>query len=262
MNRYVSATALLVLCLASVASAVPCDVEALFASPLAGQNIEQRLINEIDAAEEQVLLAMYSFSDDDLGAAVIRAHQRGVAVYVLLDEGHEIDAGRESPNLAAAGVPTAVEHQAGLLHHRFVVIDRQVVITGSYDWSDAASADDFENVVVIDCAAIAAEYIDEFAYIANDLMGLGWSGLAPLPVTVTGDPCQECVARLNESTEDDFAECTGVDTYLAFRLEAYQPYDVYHCSQAAIETILLGVPGMDSTLAREIIECICEGLFD
>jgi hypothetical protein len=261
MNRYASVTALLVLCLAGAVGAAPCDVEALFASPLAGQNIEQRLIDEIDAAEEQVLIAMYSFSDDDLGAAVIRAHQRGVAVYVLLDEGQETAEGRESPNLAAAGVPTAVEHQAGLLHHSFVVIDRQVVITGSYEWSDAAGADDFENVVVIDCAAIAAEYIDEFSYIANDLMGLGWSGLA-FPAAGTGDPCQECLARLNESTESDFAECTGVDTYLAFRLEAYQPYDVYYCSQAAIETILLGVPGTDSTLVQAIIECICEGLFD
>jgi len=261
MNRYASATALLVLFLAGAVGAVPCDVEALFASPLAGQTIEQRLVDEIDAAEEQVLIAMYSFSDDDLGAAVIRAHQRGVNVYVLLDEGQETDEGRVSPSLAAAGVPTAVEHQAGVLHHRFVVIDRQIVITGSYDWSDAAGAGDFEDVVIIDCAAIAAEYIDEFAYIANDLMGLGWSGLAP-PAAGAGDPCQECLARLNESTESDFAECPGVDTYLAFRLEQYGPYSVYYCSQAAIETVLMGVPGLDLTLARDIIECICEGLFD
>ncbi len=262
MNRYASVTAVLVLCLVGAVGAAPCDVEALFASPLAGQSIHQRLIDEIDAAEEQVLIAMYSFSDDDLGAAVIRAHQRGVAVYVLLDEGQETDEGRESPNLAAAGVRTAVEHQAGLLHHKFVVIDRQVVITGSYDWSDAAGADDFENVVIIDCAAIAAEFIDEFAYIANDLMGLGWSGLAPLPATGTENPCQECLARLNESTESNFAECPGVDTYLAFRLEQYGPYNVYYCSQAAIETVLLGVPGVDSTIAQAVIECICEGLFD
>jgi len=262
MNRYASATALLVLCLAVAVSAAPCNVEALFASPLAGQNIVQRLIDEIDAAEEQVLIAMYSFSDDDLGAAVIRAQQRGVTVYVLLDEGQETDAGRESPNLAAAGVPTAVEHQAGLLHHSFVVIDGQIVITGSYDWSDATSADDFENVVIIDCAAIAAEFIAEFFYIANDLLALGWSEPTPSPVTATTDPCQECLARLNEATESDFAECPGVDTYLAFRLEEYRPYSVYYCSQAALETVLLGVPGMDSTLAQAIIECICEGLFE
>lgn len=262
MNRYASATALLVLCLACAASAVQCDVEALFASPLAGQNIKQRLIAEIDAAEEQVLIAMYSFTDDEFGAAVIRAHRRDVDVYVLLDEGQETAAGRESPNLATAGIPTAVEHQAGLLHHSFVVIDRQIVITGSYDWSDAASADDFENVVIIDCAAIAAEYLNEFSYIANDLMGLGWAWIASPPPPQPSDPCTECVARLNESKESDFAECPGVDTYLAFRLEEYRPYSVYYCSQAAIETVLLGVPGLDLTLAEVIIECICEGLFD
>jgi phosphatidylserine/phosphatidylglycerophosphate/cardiolipin synthase-like enzyme len=257
MNRYATATALLVLFLAGAVSAAPCDVEALFASPLAGQTIEQRLIDEIDAAGEQILIAMYSFTSDDLGAAVIRAHQRGVNVYVLLDEGQETDEDRMSPSLVAAGIPTAVEHQSGILHHRFAVIDRRIVITGSYDWADAG---DFENAVVIDCAAIAAEYLDEFSYIANDLMGLGWSGLAALPAA--GDPCQECLARLNESTESDFAECPGVDTHLAFRLEQYRPYDVYYCSQAAIETVLMGVPGLDLTLVRDIIECICEGLFE
>jgi len=91
---------------------------------------------------------------------------------------------------------------------------------------------------------------------------LGWGGLAPPPATGSADPCLECLARLNESTENDFAECPGVDSYLAFRLEEYRPYSVYYCSQAAIEAVLLGVPGLDPTLAGDIVECICEGLFE
>ena len=263
MKNYALATVALVLCLASAASAARCDVEALFASPLVDQTIEQRIITEIDGAEEQVLIAMYWFTDDELGAAVVRAHQRGVAVYVLLDEGQDSEsAGREWPKLVAEGVPAAVEHQAGFLNHKFVVIDQTTVITGSYDWSDMADENNFENVVIIDCAAIAAQFVDEFVHIANDLLGLRWIGLVTPPAPVSGDPCLECLARLNESTESDFVECTGVDTFLAFRLEQYRPYSLYYCSEAAIETILLGVPGLDLDLVREIINCICEGLFD
>ena len=263
MKNYALATVALVLCLAGAASAARCDVEVLFASPLVDHTIEQRIIDEIEAAEEQILIAMYSFTDDEIGAAVIRAHQRGVGVYVLMDEGQDSDvAGREWPKLVAEGISTAVEHQAGLLHHKFVVIDQTTVITGSYDWSNVANDENFENVVIIDCAAIAGQFVNEFIHIAIDLLGLEWIGLVTPPTAEPGDPCLECLARLNESRECDFEECTGVDTYLAFRLEQYRPYSLYYCSQAAIETILLGVPGLDLALARDIVECICEGLFD
>jgi phosphatidylserine/phosphatidylglycerophosphate/cardiolipin synthase-like enzyme len=263
MRKCALVTVTLMLCLASAVSATRCDIEVLFVSPLVDHTIEQRIIDEIDAAEDQILVAMYSFSDDELGAAVIRAHQRGVDVYVLMDEGQETEAaGRQWPKLVAAGISTAVEHQAGLLHHKFVVIDLETVITGSYDWSDSADNDNFENVVVIECAAIAGQFADEFVHIANDLLGLAWMGLTPPPVPDAGDPCSECLARLNESTQSDFEECPGVDTYLAFRLESYRPYSLYYCSQAALETILQGVPGIDPPVARDIIECICEGLFD
>jgi cardiolipin hydrolase len=250
-----------VLFFAVAVGAAPCDVEALFTSPLVDQTIEQRIINEIDAAEEQILIAMCWFTDDELGAAVVRAHQRGVAVYVLMDEGQDSDAaGREWPKLVAEGIPTAVEHQAGFLNHRFVVIDQTTVITGSYGWSDNTDDGSFENVVIIECTAIAAQFVNEFVHIANDLLGLEWIGLVTPPAPEPGDPCLECLARLNESTESDFAECTGVDSYLALRLEQYRPYRLSDCSQGAIETVLLGVPGVDVELARAIGECICGDL--
>jgi len=56
-----------------------CTVEALFASPSIDHAIEKRLIEILEGAKETILLAMYSFTDDQLGDAVIRAHQGGSA---------------------------------------------------------------------------------------------------------------------------------------------------------------------------------------
>jgi len=263
MTRNAMLAAALVLCLGGLTGAARCDVEALFTSPLVDYTIEQRILNELDAASEQILLAMYSFTDDELGAALVRAHQRGVDVYVLMDEGQDSEAaGREWPKLIAAGVPTAVEHQAGYLHHKFVVIDQEKVITGSYDWTGSANDENFENVVVIECSQVAMQFVSEFVHIANDLLGLGWVGLTLPPSPEPTDPCTECLAAINDSTRTDFEECEGIDTYLAFRLEEYRPYQLYYCSEAALETTLVGVPGMDMDLARIVIECICEDILD
>ncbi len=258
MIRKIAVAAIAALMVSGAVAGAPCSVEVLFTSPPVDQTIEQAIIREIDAAGEQILIAMYSFSSDALGDAVIRAHQRGVDVYVLLDQAQGgSDTALERSKLETAGIATAVEQRPGLLHHKFVVIDQQKVITGSYDW---AGEDNFENVVVINCEEVALRFVDEFEHIANDLLGLGWFEVIIPAATAPGDPCLECLAKINDSTREDFAECTGVDTYLAFRLETYIPYYVYYCSRAAIETVLLGVPGLELELAIAIVDCICEDL--
>ncbi len=254
-TRFGLATAFIVLL--CVACAAQCDVEAVFLSQHGRDAIGQRLIAEIDAAADQLLIALYACTDLDLISAVLRAHQRGVDVYVLVDEGPaEWDARQELSPLVDEGVHLAVVSEDAAVQHRFVIIDRETVITGSYDWVGPANALDMDNVVIIECPEIAGQFVAEFTSIANDILGLGWIGLSPLSSGVV-DRCQECLARLNQSTRGDFGGCPGVDESLALLLEAYRPYVLGTCSQSGIETLLLGVPGMPYELIAVIGACIC-----
>ena len=152
-------------CLAVVGSAKQerCLVESFFVTPTVDQVIERRLIEALDQAEDSIIIAMYSFTDDELGAAVMRAYARGVDVRILLDEAQKDGAqGREWPKLVAAGIPVSVERVIGLMHHAFVVIDTRLTITGSYNWTASADENNFENVVFIECPEIAWEYTNEF----------------------------------------------------------------------------------------------------
>lgn len=263
MRKRVLLAAACVCWLALGAAAIECDIEVLFASPPADNTITQRIIDELDTATDEILIAMHSFTDDELGAAAIRAHERGVGVYVLLDEALDLQmAGRERPKLLASGIPSAVENQPGSLLHRFVVIDRQLVITGSYDWSEQSLDRNFADVVIMDCSTVAQQYVDAFFHISDDLLGLAWELSPPSTSSARRDPCLECLARLNASTKSEFEVCPGVDKSLATLLEEYQPYQPGHCSQEQLATILLGIPGLELPLAQTIIDYLCEGLFD
>jgi len=147
---------------ATTSTVQTCSVQAFFVSPDVDGVIEQELIALINQATSTLDIALYSFTDDQLGAAVIEAHQRGVKVRVFLDDGQEEARGGEYAKLVAAGVSVAVEHVKGLMHHKFAVIDRRIVVTGSYNWSNAADENNFENVVVIECPEIAAAFLEEF----------------------------------------------------------------------------------------------------
>lgn len=62
--------------------------------------------------------------------------------------------------LTTVGVPTLAF--GDLLHHKFAVIDRNMVVTGSHNWSNAANHKNDEDLVVIQNAKVAAHYQQEF----------------------------------------------------------------------------------------------------
>jgi len=137
MRRFIFIGLVIAVSLAIQAS--DCDVEAYFVSPAVDGVVREEIISAIDAAEDSILIAMYSFTDDRIGDAVIRAEERGVKVYILLDDSQDSSAqGREYPKLLDAGIPIGVEHSSGLLHDKFAVIDGLIVITGSYNWTYSA----------------------------------------------------------------------------------------------------------------------------
>jgi|Deesub1362A_J573_1020465.scaffolds.fasta_scaffold01043_9 hypothetical protein len=139
-----------------------CRIEALFVCPEVDRVIEYKLIELMDSATQTLDIAMYYFTDDDLGEAVIRAYRRGVKVRILLDESQVGASGGEYQRLIAEGIPVAIENTSGLMHHKFVIIDKKVTITGSYNWTASADDNNFENIVIISCPEIAQAYTQEF----------------------------------------------------------------------------------------------------
>jgi len=137
----------------------------------------------LSASQRQVNLALFVFSDQNLGSALETQHQKGVQVRALIDPGFafryysealdmmgvalpdaqcRIEKGNKTWGraIATVGVPTLPE--GDLLHHKFAVIDQQRVITGSQNWSAAANHNNDENLLVIDNATVAAHFQREF----------------------------------------------------------------------------------------------------
>jgi len=54
------------------------------------------------------------------------------------------------------------------LHHKLAIIDEQIVITGSQNWSAAANHQNEEVVLVIDNQTVAKHFKQEFARLYQD----------------------------------------------------------------------------------------------
>jgi phosphatidylserine/phosphatidylglycerophosphate/cardiolipin synthase-like enzyme len=59
--------------------------------------------------------------------------------------------------LANQGVPTTIDANHAIADHKVIVIDGEVVITGSFNFTKAAQEKNAENVLIIRDQAVAAQ---------------------------------------------------------------------------------------------------------
>jgi PLD-like domain len=124
------------------------------------KNIQAELLQLLAGAKQRIWVAVAWLTDKDLIAGLARAAGAGVAVRVLVNDdvinaqyGHYqaiVQKGGQVNKIATAN-PKA------LMHHKFCVLDSQIAVSGSYNWSVKAQGN-HEHIVVIHDPQAAAEF--------------------------------------------------------------------------------------------------------
>jgi len=121
----------------------------------------ERIIKQVEAAQESVHFATFVFTHPSLAEALVRKHLEGVRVSGVMEEGQ--DGPWSCYRLfQAAGMDVAWDRNLDYLHHKFFVIDGRTVITGSFNPSRAAETSNDENIVIIHHPAVARKFLEEF----------------------------------------------------------------------------------------------------
>ena len=122
-----------------------------------------RLVELISQAKENVLFLAYSFTSDDLANALIERHLAGVRVAGVMEQyQYESNIGTEFDKLKDAGIDVRLDGNRNNMHHKVIIIDEAMVITGSYNFSRSAEERNDENTLIIYNPEIAAAFIAEF----------------------------------------------------------------------------------------------------
>jgi phosphatidylserine/phosphatidylglycerophosphate/cardiolipin synthase-like enzyme len=120
------------------------------------------IVSLIAGASSRVYVAVYSFTRDDVAQALISAHERGVDVKVLIEDERAYERESEYFRLGAEGVDVRRDGNPYLMHHKFIIIDGAIVVTGSYNLSAAAEDRNDENIIVLLSEELAKQYEEEF----------------------------------------------------------------------------------------------------
>lgn len=119
-----------------------------------GDDVAGMIIRAIDAARSQVLVQAFSFTHEDIAAALVRAERRGLDVQVIADPGQiELIEHNVIPRLAAAGVKVFTDAEHGSAHDKVMLIDPEsttpAMLTGSFNFTYAAQFRNAENLLLI-----------------------------------------------------------------------------------------------------------------
>ncbi|MGH2627725.1 MAG: phospholipase D-like domain-containing protein, partial [Anaerolineales bacterium] len=169
------------------------EIEAFFTRPEAGGasvqagGIEAALAASIESAGKSVDLAVYHLALTSIEQALLRAHRRGVTVRVVTESENMLEPAVAA--LEAAGIAVLGDRREGLMHHKFIVIDRLQVWTGSMNLTRNDLARNDNNLIRVDSEQLAEDYRVEFDEMWGDRFGADSIADTPYPhLVVRGVP--------------------------------------------------------------------------
>jgi len=118
------------------------------------------LVEAMDAAQFSIDMAVYHLDLWSVRDALIYAHRRGVEVRVVTDSAYKDEL--EIHALQEAGIPVVEDHRPSLMHHKFVVIDRGEVWTGSMNLTVNGAYRNDNHLLRIRSKEVAEDYVREF----------------------------------------------------------------------------------------------------
>lgn len=122
------------------------SVESHFSAQEGAEWVIER---EIDNATKAIEVAVYAFTSRPLAQALVDAHNRGVKIRIIVEPSNASSAYSKATYLINNGIEVKTKRGAGLMHHKFAVIDDTVLITGSFNWTASAEADNDENILLL-----------------------------------------------------------------------------------------------------------------
>jgi phosphatidylserine/phosphatidylglycerophosphate/cardiolipin synthase-like enzyme len=130
--------------------------------------VQRRLVDLIGEARQSIYFLAYSFTSDAIAEVILERAAAGVRVVGVLDENQaQGNQGGEYQRFLESGLEVRLDGNPKSMHHKVLIIDDRIVVTGSYNFSQNAETRNDENTLVIDSPEMASLYKAEFERVFN-----------------------------------------------------------------------------------------------
>jgi phosphatidylserine/phosphatidylglycerophosphate/cardiolipin synthase-like enzyme len=102
------------------------------------------------------------YTSAHIAKALVDAQKRSVWVEAILDRSNRTDKNSVADFLPKAGIPTLIDAQHAIAHNKIIVIDGEIVIGGSFNYTKAAQGKNAEKVEITRDKGLASRYAENW----------------------------------------------------------------------------------------------------
>ncbi len=156
------------------AAAVETDagpVEVLFAPE---DRVAARLTELIGDARTAIRVLAFSFTSDEIAGAMLGRARDGVSLFGVLESTQvRSNTGSQFDGLRQGGGSVRLDANPRNMHHKVILIDGEIVIAGSYNFTASAEKKNDEDVLIIRSSELAEAFKQEFRRIYDLAAAVG-----------------------------------------------------------------------------------------
>ena len=130
------------------------------------ESLADVILSLLHEASSSIDAALYRFNHPGLARGLEEAVQRGVRVRLLVDGNKYKESRTTQELLTGAIIPFRLAFgrrgRGSKMHHKFVILDQQTVLTGSYNWTMESEDENHENLLILRDPEPVEAYAREF----------------------------------------------------------------------------------------------------
>lgn len=151
--------------------------DSIYFMPYDAKDALKALTNELRNAKDNVKIAIYSFTNREISKAIRDSAKRGVKYTIIFDYKTNIDSSysmigylAKLNNIHACTLKGRLAKNNkynGIMHNKLTIIDDEIIIFGSANWSKNAFELNYENMLV----STNKDYISKAGEYFNKMLG-------------------------------------------------------------------------------------------
>jgi phosphatidylserine/phosphatidylglycerophosphate/cardiolipin synthase-like enzyme len=129
------------------------------------------ITEHINNAQQEIIFMAFSFTHNEMGEAMLARGRAGVTIQGVFELTGSETQFSNFPPLRDANLPNINVRQDGnprTMHHKVIVIDRELTIFGSFNFSANANDRNDENVVMVHDPVFASYFLEEFTRVWDE----------------------------------------------------------------------------------------------
>ncbi|KAK3271956.1 hypothetical protein CYMTET_19723 [Cymbomonas tetramitiformis] len=108
-------------------------------------------------------VCVFTITCNEIADEISAAHKRGVRVRIITDDAQRAAQGSDVDRLKAEGIAVRDDGViSGYMHHKFAILDKTILLNGSFNWTRHAVLGNYENIVVSNSTMLCSTFQGQF----------------------------------------------------------------------------------------------------